>query len=57
MSLIKCRECNAPITEGSRYVIFDELYDEYFCDTKCHEDWYASNYSEYFRKYCEVGND
>jgi hypothetical protein len=57
MSPIKCRECAKPIMDGTIYTVYDELFDEYFCDRACHEDWYSSNYSEYFRKYCEVGDD
>lgn len=48
-----CANCYEVIYEGKR-AILDELTDEYFCDKRCHEDWYADNYGNYFRKYCEV---
>jgi hypothetical protein len=54
MSPIKfadCANCDATINEGQR-ALYDEQADLYFCDKACHEDWYADNYGNYFRRNC-----
>ena len=49
-----CTQCNAVISESAT-AVYDDYYDQYFCDRQCFEEWAIDN-SELIQRFYERMN-